>query len=62
MCPTLASCSLDEMMAARKPGQPQWLQLYVNRDRKVSEDIIRKAEKEGIKVGLTYPITSFRNN
>lgn len=35
MCPTLASCSLDEMMTAKAPGQVQWFQLYVNRDRKV---------------------------
>ena len=35
MCPTLASCSLDEMMAAKAPGQVQWFQLYVNRDRRV---------------------------
>lgn len=35
MCPTLASCSLDEMIAAKAPGQVQWFQLYVNRDRKV---------------------------
>ena len=30
MMPTLASCSLDEMTAARAPNQTQWFQLYVN--------------------------------
>lgn len=49
MCPTLASCSLDEMIAARKEGQSQWFQLYVNRDKKVTEEVIRKAEKGGMK-------------
>jgi L-lactate dehydrogenase (cytochrome) len=36
MCPTLASCSLDEMINAKKTGQTQWFQLYVNRDRAVT--------------------------
>jgi L-lactate dehydrogenase (cytochrome) len=31
MIPTLASCSFDEIISARSPGQVQWLQLYVNR-------------------------------
>lgn len=35
MCPTLASCSLDEMISAKTPTQVQWFQLYVNRNRKV---------------------------
>ena len=47
MCPTLASCSIEEMAAARFPGQPQWYQLYVNRDPRVNEQIVRKAEKLG---------------
>ncbi len=36
MIPTLASCSLDEILDAAGPGQTQWLQLYVNRDREVT--------------------------
>jgi len=33
------------MIAARKEGQNKWFQLYVNRDKKVTEEVIRKAEK-----------------
>ncbi|KAG5914946.1 hypothetical protein E4U42_000223, partial [Claviceps africana] len=39
MLPTLASCSLDEMMDAARGDQVQWLQLYVNRDRAVTRRI-----------------------
>ncbi|KAI9356557.1 FMN-dependent dehydrogenase-domain-containing protein [Zopfochytrium polystomum] len=49
MMPTLASCSMDEMLDAAVPGQNQWYQLYVNQDRKVSERIVRHAEKRGVK-------------
>lgn len=49
MCPTLASCSLDEMIAARKEGQSQWFQLYVNRDRNITKEIVQKAERGGMK-------------
>jgi L-lactate dehydrogenase (cytochrome) len=49
MMPTLASCSMDEMMDAAVPGQPLWFQLYVNQDRTVTERIVRHAEKRGVK-------------
>jgi len=49
MLPTLASCSLDEMIAAKQPDQIQFYQLYVNGNRKVTEDIVRRAEKGGCK-------------
>lgn len=49
MLPTLASCSLDEMIEAKKPDQIQFYQLYVNGNRKVTEDIVRRAEKGGCK-------------
>jgi L-lactate dehydrogenase (cytochrome) len=49
MCPTLASCSLDEMIAARKEGQAQWFQLYVNRNRSVTKELVEKAERGGMK-------------
>ncbi|KAJ3121370.1 hypothetical protein HK098_003746 [Nowakowskiella sp. JEL0407] len=49
MIPTLASCSLEEMTAAKIPGQSQFFQLYVNPDRKVTADLIRRAEKQGCK-------------
>ena len=47
MIPTLASCSFDEIMDAAAPGQAQWMQLYVNRDRAVTERLVRHAEKRG---------------
>eukprot|EP00164_Ancoracysta_twista_P002679 GFYU01003563.1.p1 GENE.GFYU01003563.1~~GFYU01003563.1.p1 ORF type:complete len:498 (+),score=153.23 GFYU01003563.1:29-1495(+) len=49
MCPTLASCSLEEMAGARQGNQVQFFQLYVNQDRKVTEELVRKAEKLGMK-------------
>ena len=49
MIPTLASCSFDEICDASQDPQTQWLQLYVNKDRKITERIIRHAEKRGIK-------------
>ncbi|KAG8530042.1 uncharacterized protein KY384_005524 [Bacidia gigantensis] len=49
MIPTLASCSFDEICDAAKDAQPQWMQLYVNKDRKITENIVRHAEKRGIK-------------
>ncbi|EGD76167.1 cytochrome b2 [Salpingoeca rosetta] len=47
--PTLASCTIDEMASAATNDQILFLQLYVNHDRSVSERLIRRAEKRGIK-------------
>ena len=49
MIPTLASCSFDEIVDAAQDGQVQWLQLYVNKDRAITERIIKHAEKRGCK-------------
>lgn len=49
MIPTLASCSFDEIMDAAQGDQVQWLQLYVNSDRAITERIVRHAEKRGCK-------------
>jgi len=49
MCPTLASCSIEEMTEAAQPGQVQFFQLYVNQDRKVAKQLIQRAEKGGCK-------------
>lgn len=46
--PTLASCSFDEIRDAAQPGQPQWMQLYVNRDREITKKIVQHAEKRGV--------------
>ncbi|CAG8505013.1 13076_t:CDS:1 [Ambispora gerdemannii] len=49
MLPTLASCSLGEMTNARGKDQIQFFQLYVNRDRAVTERVVRSAEEKGCK-------------
>ncbi|CAG9939109.1 unnamed protein product [Clonostachys rosea f. rosea IK726] len=49
MIPTLASCSFDEICDARKGEQVQWLQLYVNKDRKITQRIVQYAEERGCK-------------
>ncbi|KZT38365.1 hypothetical protein SISSUDRAFT_986378 [Sistotremastrum suecicum HHB10207 ss-3] len=42
-----ASCSLDEIVSARRPGQPLVFQLYMNRERAASEALVRRVEREG---------------
>ncbi|CAJ2501937.1 Uu.00g047900.m01.CDS01 [Anthostomella pinea] len=49
MIPTLASCSFDEIMDAAKGDQVQWMQLYVNQDRAITERLVKHAEKRGCK-------------
>ena len=49
MIPTLASCSLDEMINAAISSQTQWFQLYVNCNRDLTRSIIQKAENAGVK-------------
>ena len=49
MLPTLSSCSVDEMLDARGPGQIQFSQLYVNKDRSRTKEYIDKIEKAGVK-------------
>lgn len=49
MIPTLASCSFDEIIDARRGEQVQWLQLYVNKDRSITKRIIEHAEARGCK-------------
>ena len=49
MIPTLASCSFDEIVDARQGNQVQWLQLYVNKDRKITKKIVQHAESRGCK-------------
>jgi L-lactate dehydrogenase (cytochrome) len=49
MLPTLASCSLDEMTNARREGQVQFLQLYVNRNREITQKVVQAAEQKGCK-------------
>ncbi|KAI3140480.1 uncharacterized protein N7518_004361 [Penicillium psychrosexuale] len=49
MIPTLASCSLDEIIDAKQGDQVQWLQLYVNKDREITRKIVEHAEERGCK-------------
>ncbi|TFK74627.1 glyoxylate dehydrogenase [Pluteus cervinus] len=49
MIPTLASCSFDEIVDAAQPGQPLFVQLYVNRDREITRKYVQHAEKRGVK-------------
>ncbi|KAJ3477830.1 hypothetical protein NLI96_g10198 [Meripilus lineatus] len=49
MIPTLASCSFDQIVDAAAPGQVQFLQLYVNKDREITKRFVQHAEKRGIK-------------
>ncbi|KAI5124988.1 hypothetical protein M0805_007413 [Coniferiporia weirii] len=44
-----ASCSIDEVMSARKQDQTIFFQLYMNRDRAASEALIKRVEREGFK-------------
>ena len=47
MIPTLASCSFDEIVDAKRGDQAQWLQLYVNKNRAITERTIKHAENRG---------------
>ncbi|KAI8899094.1 FMN-dependent dehydrogenase-domain-containing protein [Globomyces pollinis-pini] len=49
MIPTLASCSLDEMINAAVASQTQWFQLYVNADKKITRNLIERAQSKGVK-------------
>ncbi|KAL4890584.1 FMN-dependent dehydrogenase-domain-containing protein [Aspergillus ambiguus] len=49
MIPTLASCSFDEIVDAKRGDQVQWLQLYVHKDRAITKRIIEHAEARGCK-------------
>ncbi|EMD33162.1 hypothetical protein CERSUDRAFT_118224 [Gelatoporia subvermispora B] len=49
MVPTMASFTFDEIVDAAKPGQAQFLQLYVNRDRNITKKLVQHAEKRGVK-------------
>lgn len=49
MCPTLSSCSIEDIAKARAQNQTQFFQLYVSRDRTQCRDLILKAERLGMK-------------
>lgn len=49
MIPTLSSCSFNELIEAKTENQTQWFQLYVNKDRKITEKLVKHAEANGVK-------------
>ncbi|KAI9295526.1 hypothetical protein K502DRAFT_315692 [Neoconidiobolus thromboides FSU 785] len=49
MIPTLSSCSLDDIVTAKQKEQVQFLQLYVNSQRSITERVIKNAEAAGCK-------------
>ncbi|CAI2179633.1 19778_t:CDS:1 [Funneliformis geosporum] len=49
MLPTLASCSIDDMTNARGEGQIQFFQLYVNRNKSITQKVVQAAEQKGCK-------------
>ncbi|KAI9248255.1 FMN-dependent dehydrogenase-domain-containing protein [Phascolomyces articulosus] len=50
MIPTLSACSLEEIVNARiHKNQPQWFQLYVDKDRTITKRIVQQVEAIGIR-------------
>lgn len=43
-----ASCPLDEILEAREEGQKVWFQIYLNKDRERSVELLKKMEQEGV--------------
>ncbi|MGH2788050.1 MAG: alpha-hydroxy acid oxidase [Actinomycetota bacterium] len=58
---TLASCSLEEVSAA---GGPRWFQLYLNKDRGLSEDMVVRAATTGysaVVLTVDLPVLGYRD-
>jgi 4-hydroxymandelate oxidase len=61
---TVASRSIEDVAVAA-PGAPRWFQLYVQRDRSLSRDLVRRAEAAGYQaVALTVdlPVLGYRDD
>ncbi|XP_077947000.1 2-Hydroxyacid oxidase 2 isoform X5 [Gasterosteus aculeatus] len=61
---TYSTCSVEEIAAAA-PGGYRWFQLYVYRDRKLSEQIVQRVEALGYKalvLTVDVPYTGKRRN
>lgn len=48
MVSTLSSASIDDVCANATPGQPIWLQVYVNADREATRKFVKHAESLGV--------------
>jgi 4-hydroxymandelate oxidase len=61
---TVASRSIEEVAAAA-PGAPRWFQLYVQRDRGLSRDLVQRAEAAGyeaIALTVDLPVLGYRDD
>ena len=61
---TVASRSIEEVAAAA-PGGPRWFQLYAQRDRALSRDLVQRAEAAGyeaIALTVDLPVLGYRDD
>ncbi|HEU5202916.1 MAG TPA: alpha-hydroxy acid oxidase [Candidatus Limnocylindrales bacterium] len=61
---TVASRSIEEVAAAA-PDSPRWFQLYVQRDRSLSRDLVQRAEAAGyeaIALTVDLPVLGYRDD
>ena len=61
---TVGSRSIEEVAAAA-PGGPRWFQLYVQRDRGLSRDLVQRAEAAGyeaIALTVDLPVLGYRDD
>jgi 4-hydroxymandelate oxidase len=61
---TVASRSIEEVAAAA-PDAPRWFQLYVQRDRSLSRDLVQRAEAAGyqaIALTVDLPVLGYRDD
>lgn len=63
---TLASCSIEDVAAAAKQGGngPRWFQLYLQPERQLNEELVRRAEAAGyeaIVFTVDAPLNGIRN-
>ncbi|CAG8434507.1 673_t:CDS:1 [Scutellospora calospora] len=49
MVPTLSSCSMDDISNSRGKGQILFFQLYVNRNKDITKNVVQSAEAKGCK-------------
>ena len=56
-----ASCSLDEIMAARTEGQKVMFQIYLNKDRSASEALLKKVTDLGAAAIIFTVDTPYRS-
>lgn len=45
---TISTSSIEEVASAT-PGAPKWFQLYIHRDRQLTEELVRRAEQAGFR-------------